>query len=288
MRRYPSGSARPRSPVRNQRVCGEGIGIGATEVPGEHVRALAPGSRPRAPRPLALLEAHLDPGQRQSHRTGPAVAVVGVRDEHAGLGHAVALEHGEPMPASRAAKVEGSSGADPETHSRSAASSRDRGLAARRTHIVGTPNIRRRPGGGDGVEHGVDLEPGQDDRRRAGQQRAVQPDAEAVDVEQRQGQQQPVVGSPAPCDLDRRRGGQEVAVAQRHALRGAGRARREHQQRRVVRTRDVEGRRRPVGQIDVGPGGGHAGEPAGIVQHRQRRLGGGRHRADLAWARTRC
>ena len=70
-------------------------------------------------------------------------------------------------------------------------------------------------------------------------------------------------------------------MAQRNALRGAGRAGREHQQRRVAGTRNVEVRRRPVGQIDPNPGGGHPAEPSGIVQDRQGRVGGGRHRADL-------
>ena len=37
----------------------------------------------------------------------------------------------------------------------------------------------------------------------------------------------------------------------------------------------------PAGQIDGDAGGGHAAEPSGIVQDRERRPGGGRHRADL-------
>src|SRR4029453_7828454 len=120
-----------------------------------------------------------------------------------------------------------------------------------------------RPGGGDGVEHGVDLEPGQDDRRRPGEQSAVQPDAQAVDVEERQGQQQAVGRRPAPCALDRRRRGQEVAVAQRNALRGAGRARREHQQGRVVRPAASRSGAGPSGRSTSAPGEGTSGSRPG-------------------------
>ena len=90
------------------------------------------------------------------------------------------------------------SGAEPDTHSRSAASSSAARAAASRAYIVGTPKNSVAPSAAiasstasasnAGVQHG----------RRAGEQRAVQADAEAVHVEQRQAQHQAVVGRPAP------------------------------------------------------------------------------------------
>ena len=51
-------------------------------------------SVPSARAGLRVGDAHLDAGQREADRAGDALAVVGVRGVHAGLGHAVALEDG--------------------------------------------------------------------------------------------------------------------------------------------------------------------------------------------------
>ena len=51
-------------------------------------------------------------------------------------------------------------------------------------------------------EDGVRVEAGEEDGRRPGQQRPVEPDAEAVDVEQRQRQHEPVARRPPPGETD--------------------------------------------------------------------------------------
>ena len=66
------------------------------------------------------------------------------------------------------------------------------------------------------------------------QQRAVQPDAEPVDVEQRQRQHQPVALGPAPGQPQGLAAGQRVGVGEHGALRRAGGAGRVAEQRQVL------------------------------------------------------
>ena len=58
------------------------------------------------------------PGSGGPDRAGDALAVERVRRDHAGLGHAVALEDRWPVRCSNCANVSGSSGAEPETNRR--------------------------------------------------------------------------------------------------------------------------------------------------------------------------
>ena len=97
-------------------------------------------------------------------------------------------------------------------------------------------------------------------------QRAVEPDAEAVHVEQREGEDQPVLGRPPPGQrhgLGRR---QQVGVTQDRTLRGARRAGRVHEQCRVV----------PGGGVERLGGSGRDGEPAQVGRGDDGTRGGGR------------
>ena len=84
------------------------------------------------------------------------------------------------------------------------------------------------------VEHRVGVEPREQHRGAAAEQGAVQPDAEAVDVEQRERQHQAVVLVPAPGQPQRLAARQRVAVGEHGALRRAGGARRVAEERQVV------------------------------------------------------
>jgi hypothetical protein len=64
-----------------------------------------------------------------------------------------------------------------------------------------------------GVQHGVDLEAREDDRRRAGQERPMEPHPEAVQVEQGEGQDEAIVLGPPPRQPEPFGAGQQVAVA---------------------------------------------------------------------------
>ena len=83
------------------------------------------------------------------------------------------------------------------------------------------------------VEHAVGAER-RDRHARARQQRAVHAHAETVHVEERQREHESVVGSPSPRGPHTFRARERVAVAQDRALRPTGRARGEHEHRRVV------------------------------------------------------
>ena len=104
----------------------------------------------------------------------------------------------------------------------------------------------------DRVEHRIGFEPRQQDRRRTHEQGAVQPDAEAVHVEERQGEHETIVGGPAPGDPHRFAARQDVAVGEHGALGRAGGPRRVAEHGEVVGFGGIEHRRLAVGEIDRG------------------------------------
>ena len=83
---------------------------------------------------------------------------------------------------------------------------------------VNQPGVHRRhteeQGGvaGGRRQHVLNGEGALQNRRRAGEQGAVQPDAESVHVEEREAEDQAVVGLPPPGDAQRLGAGEQVAV----------------------------------------------------------------------------
>ena len=279
--------AEPRAVV----VVGErgGVGLGSLPVAGEHVRS--------AEQDLAARRrgASSTPGQREADGAGAALAVVGVRHVHERLGHAVALEHVDT------GRVVGSS-----REQRRRQRCRARHAEAERGEL-GVPvlmppggrtwSARRRRGSpplvAQRVEHGVGLEPGHEHRRRPGEQRAVEADAEPVHVEEREREHEAVVGRPAPRQPQRLGAREQVAVREPGALGHAGRARRVAEHRVVTRARPVEpGPGSASGRPTSGPhtttsrvgGGRHPSPHRRVVDHRRRRPAVGGDLCDLALA----
>ena len=144
------------------------------------------------------------------------------------------------------------SGAEPETQSRNALSSRTRDERAKRSYIVGTPkksvacSARAASSTASGSNRGCSTT----DAPR--QQRAVQTDTEPVHVEQREREHEPIVGLPPPRQLQRGGAREHVAVGEERALGRAGGARRVAEHRAVVGRARVECGRFAVGELDVG------------------------------------
>ena len=227
-------------------------------VPGEHV----------GPAHLDLTvgrQAQIDARQREADGAGPPLALVRVRHEHDGLGHAVALER-RPPGARRDRGVEVGRQGRRARHAEAQPGQRLGPVGGRQPVPHRGHAEEHRAAGADGRQDSGRIEAGQQLRGCSRGQRAVEPDAEAVHVEQRECQDQPVLGRPPPGQrhgLCRR---QQVGVAQDRTLRGARRAGRVHEQRRVVPGGGVE----PIG------GSGRGGEPAQIGRGDDGTRGGGR------------
>ncbi len=166
------------------------------------------------------------------------------------------------------------------------------------------PRVGRQPGphrrhaeehrraGRHRVDHRVRIEAVVEHGARAGDEGAVQADAQAVHVVERQGEHEAVVGLPAPRQAHRLGRGQQVGVGQRDALRRARRARGVHEQGAVVRRRRGRSRRRrratggrsSVGSTTTAPGTVSADGPADhrLVADRRHRSGIGGDRPHLA------
>ena len=158
--------------------------------------------------------------------------VHGVRDEHAGLRHPVALE-AHLAGARRDARVE------IRRERRGARHEQAQPRERRRARVIGEAVQHGRDAEEQRglfalhcVEHRVGIEARQQQRGRARLERAVQRDAEAVHVEERQRVHEAIVGCPAPREAQRFGRGVEVPVREQRSLRPPGRARGVGEQRR--------------------------------------------------------
>ncbi len=146
--------------------------------------------------------------------------------------------------------------------------------------MVGTPkNSEARCSAADSTTRGG-VERREEHRRRPGEKGAVDPDAKPVRVVDGKRVDQPVVGFPPPGDADRLDASPQVPLAQDRALRRAGGARRETDERRMVRAGLVERDGSVVGQLQLDsddPGWrrcqpSQAGAESGVPEDRERRL----------------
>ena len=173
---------------------------------------------------LGIGDAQLDARQRKTDGAGAALAVIGVRRIHVGLGHAVALEDllaGAGLEFDMGLGEQRGAARDEQAHMLD-----ERAVEAR---IGEQPRVEGRHAhhrgrlrhAGDEV---VDVERRQEDHRAAGQQHHVGGDEQAVGVEDRQRVQEHVICREAP-GLDQRFGvGEQIVVRQHGALRAPGRA----------------------------------------------------------------
>ena len=201
--------------------------------------APAPRSRPAIARPAVGVgagvvgQAQLDPGQREAHRAGAALAVVGVRDGEHGLGRAVALQRRLAAAGPHRGEHVGGQG-------RGARHAQPEAGQAREAGVGGEAAVHRghaeEQGGAEVAgrrRHVRGVEPGPQQHRRPRLQRAVDARAQPVEVEERQRVGQAVVGLPAPGEPQGLDAGHQVAVRQQGALGGAGGARGVDEQGRV-------------------------------------------------------
>ena len=145
-------------------------------------------------------------------------------------------------------------GAEPDTQSRRPPRRPTRSDPTNRWYMVGTPKKRVTAWSSRGPGHDGRIEAGQEDRRRPGQQGAVDADAQAVGVEDRQAVDQAVLGGPPPRRGHRLRGGQKVPVREHCTLGDAGGPRGEADQGGIVGCRLVDRPRVTVGEVQVRPG----------------------------------
>ena len=211
------------------------------------------------------------PGRGKADAARAALAVVGVRDVHERLGHAVALEHllaaalgegamelGGQRSGSRHAEAKPSQLADARGPREAVVHG---GHAEEQAGVVA-------PGR---VEDGVDAEARQQHGRGARQQGAVQSDAQPVGVEQRQREHEAVRRGPAPRQSDRLASGQQVGVREDRPLGAPGGPRCVTDQSRVSGRHCIEHGRLALGESDVGPGDDGLGsrrgqDPAGPIR----------------------
>ena len=178
---------------------------------------------------LVVADAQLDPGQREADRAAAALAVprqVGVRGQHRGLAHAVALEDGVA-----GALAPGLEGLD--QHRRRAADEEAHVAAghAIEPRLGEHAHVERRHAHEDGgarqqADDAAGVEAVEPEHLRAGEQGAVRGDEQAVHMEDRQGVDQHVAAlgrrAPAPVALQRHRVRDQVAVAEHRPLAAPG------------------------------------------------------------------
>ena len=192
----------------------------------EHVRALDLDHADGVPRELlaglGIGDPHRDAGQREADGARHAIALIGVRRIHVGLGHAVALEHGMAgacRPFAMGVGEQRRRARDEQPHMLGgvlvqAGVLQQAGIEGRHAHHHG--------GAGHQLQDHVRIELRQEDHRGAREQRDVARHEQAVGVIDRQGVDQHVLVGEAPV-VDQRIGVRgEIVVRQHRALGAAG------------------------------------------------------------------
>jgi hypothetical protein len=225
-------------------------------------------------------QTHLDARQRQPDRAGPTLAVDRIRYEHHRLGHAITLE--DPLSGRLLESRVLIRGQRRRTRHAQTQRAQCAGIPELEQPVVhrGHAEEERGLGAQDRARDGVGVEARHEHRRCARVQRAVQPDAETVHVEERQREHEPVVRAPAPRDPQRFRAREQVRMREHSAFGPARRARGVADQRGSFGRRGVERRWVRVGQCERGGIGGkvRVGRaqrvgPRGVVADRGARLG---------------
>ena len=170
-------------------------------------------------------DAHGHAGQRMADRAGHAIAVIGVRGVHVGLGHAVALEHGvagarRPFAMGVGEQRRRAGNEQPHVLRR---------LLGQRRALQQPRVERRHAHQHGGARHQLDdeirIEFRQEDHRRAREQRDVAGHEQAVGVIDRQRVDQHVLVGEAPVIDQRERIRRQIVVRQHRALGAARGAR---------------------------------------------------------------
>ena len=179
-------------------------------------------------------DAHGHAGQRMADRAGNAIAIIGVRRVHVGLGHAVAFEHG-------VAGARGPFAMGVGEQRRRAGNEQPhvpRGFFGQRRALQQAGIEGRHAHQHGRARHQLDdqfgIELRQEDHRGAGEQRDVARHEQAVGVIDRQRVDQHVVVGEAPVVDQRERVRREIVVRQHRALGAAGGARRVEDRGEIV------------------------------------------------------
>ena len=178
--------------------------------------------------------AHAHSRQRKAHRPRPAFAVIGVRRDHAGFGHAVALENGKAgaLPPGDVSLGEQRRRARDEQAHVGADSAAEAGMVEQAGIEGRNPHQRRRfPHRRD---HRVRIEPVHVDHRRPRQKRDIGRHEQPVGMKNRQRVDEPVGVREAPAVDQRQRVRRQIFVRQHRALGAAGRARGVEDRRQIV------------------------------------------------------